>query len=85
MIKNNKKMQWLMFSTYRISATEDYLRTNFNSEEEFMEFINLIKSRSKKDFKVDIKPTDKILTMQTCSSNNTRNVVHAVLVSVEEN
>lgn len=81
----DKKMQWLMFSTYRISATEDYLRTNFNSEEEFMEFINLIKSRSKKDFKVDIKPTDKILTMQTCSSNNTRNVVHAVLVSVEEN
>lgn len=81
----DKKMQWLMFSTYRISATEDYLRTNFNSEEEFMEFINLIKSRSKKDFKVDIKPTDKILTMQTCSSNNTRNVVHAVLVRVEEN
>ncbi len=81
----NKKMQWLMFSTYRIPATEDYLKTNFNSEEEFMEFINLIKSRSKKDFKVDIKPTDKILTMQTCSSNNTRNVVHAVLVSVEAN
>lgn len=81
----NKKMQWLMFSTYRIPATEDYLKTNFDSEEEFMEFINLIKSRSKKDFKVDIKPTDKILTMQTCSSNNTRNVVHAVLVNVEDN
>lgn len=81
----NKKMQWLMFSTYRISATEDYLKTNFDSEEEFMNFINLIKSRSKKDFKVDIKPTDKILTMQTCSSNNTRNVVHAVLISIEDN
>lgn len=81
----NKKMQWLMFSTYRIPATEDYLKTNFDSEEEFMEFINLIKSRSKKDFKVDIKPTDKILTMQTCSSNNTRNVVHAVLVNIEDN
>lgn len=81
----NKKMQWLMFSTYRIPATEDYLKTNFDTEEEFMEFINLIKSRSKKDFKVDIKPTDKILTMQTCSSNNTRNVVHAVLVNVEDN
>lgn len=81
----NKKMQWLMFSTYRIPATEDYLKTNFDSEEEFMEFINLIKSRSKKDFKVDIKTTDKILTMQTCSSNNTRNVVHAVLVNIEDN
>lgn len=76
----NKNMKWLMFSTYRIPATEDYLQTSFDSEEEFMDFINTIKSRSIHDFNVDIKPTDKILTMQTCSSNNTRNVVHAVLI-----
>lgn len=76
----NKNMKWLMFSTYRIPATEDYLQTNFETEEEFMNFINTIKSRSLYNFNVDIKPTDKILTMQTCSSNNTRNVVHAVLI-----
>lgn len=76
----NKDMKWLMFSTYRIPATVDYLQTNFDNDEDFLNFINTIKSRSIYDFNVEIKPTDKILTLQTCSSNNTRNVVHAVLI-----
>jgi sortase B len=79
----NKNMKWLIFSAYRIPTTDDYLQTTFSSDEEFMQFIELIKSRSKRNYNVEIKATDKILTLQTCSSNDTRNVVHAVLVSEE--
>ena len=46
-----------------------------------MNYINTSKSKSIHDFKVDVKFTDKILTLSTCSGNNRRLVVQAVLIN----
>ncbi len=77
----DKEMKWRIFSVYRTDYTTDYLKTNFYNDEQFMEFVNLIKGRSINDFNVNVKPGDKILTLSTCTgSNNRRLVIHAVLI-----
>ena len=43
------EMNWEIFSVYKIDATSDYLQVKFSSDDEWMEFVNLIKSRSIKD------------------------------------
>ena len=73
--------QWKIFSSYKINVTEDYLVTNFNSNEEYQAFIDMIKSRSIYDFKTPVTTDDKILTLSTCATTNTRIVVHAVLIT----
>ena len=73
--------QWKIFSTYKVDVTEDYLVTNFNSDEEYQAFIDMIKSRSIYDFNTPVTTDDKILTLSTCATNNTRMVVHAVLIT----
>lgn len=79
-----KNMKWRIFSMYQIKATEDYLKNDFDNDDEFNKFINMIKKRSIYNFKVDVKPTDKIITLSTCFSHTTRHVVHAVLVEEED-
>ena len=76
-------MKWQIFSVYRREESTEYLKNEFNSKEEFMEFINSIKQRSRYDFGIEIKDTDKILTLSTCYTNTTRTVVHAVLIEDE--
>ena len=79
----NANMKWKIFSMYKIPETIDYLRNEFNTKDEFRDFINLIQSRSNYPFNVTVTENDKILTLSTCYNNSTRNVIHAVLV--EEN
>ena len=76
----SKNMKWQIFSLYQINETEDYLKTEFESDEEYMNFLNMLKSRSKNDFHVELNPNSKILTLSTCFSHSTRHVVHAVLI-----
>ena len=71
--------QWEVFSIYSIKVTADYLKTIFDSDEEWLEFIDLLKSRSVFTSDIEIGPDDKILTLSTCLENNKRLVVHAVL------
>lgn len=79
----NKNMKWRIFSLYQINETEDYLKTEFESDEEYMNFLNMLKNRSKNNFNVELTPESKILTLSTCFSHSTRHVVHAVLVEEE--
>lgn len=79
-----KNMKWRIFSIYRIPATEDYLKTEFESDEEYMEFLNMLKNRSIYNFNVELNESSKILTLSTCFSHTTRHVVHAVLESEED-
>ena len=39
---------WQIYSAYTIETTPDYIKTNFSSDAEYEEFLNLVKSRSKK-------------------------------------
>lgn len=79
-----KNMKWRIFSIYKIPATEDYLKTEFESDEEYMEFLNILKNRSIYNFNVELNESSKILTLSTCFSHTTRHVVHAVLESEED-
>lgn len=75
-----KKYTWSIFSIYVIENTNDYLYTNFESDNAFMEFIDMVRSRSINDFDQKISIKDRILTLSTCyKDDNHRLVVHAVL------
>lgn len=77
----NQKMTWRVFSIYIIDVTNDYIYTYFEDDNDFMNFLNKIKSRSFRDFNTSVSASDKILTLSTCQSNGTKRlVVHAKLV-----
>ena len=78
LITENENCKYQVFSVYQIETEEYYLQTNILN---FKEFVEKIKGRSKKDFNVDIKETDSILTLSTCADNTKyRVVLHAVKV-----
>ena len=78
----DNKMTWKIFSIYVIDVTNDYMYTYFENDEDFANFLNKIKSRSFRNFNVDVNANDKILTLSTCQSNGTKRlVVHAKLVT----
>lgn len=76
----DKEMKWEIFSIYRTDYTTDYLQTNFFNDEQYTDFINMIKDRSIYNYYVDVTSTDKILTLSTCSGSSRRLVIHAKLV-----
>ena len=77
-ITENEKSEYQVFSVYRIENEDYYITTNFGTDSEFQDFINKIKSRSVKDFNVDVSTEEHILTLSTCADNNKyRVVLHA--------
>lgn len=76
-----QEMYWKVFSIYSINVTNDYLYTNFETKEDYQNFLDLISSRSDYSFATPVSTDDKILTLSTCLDNNKRLVVHAVLQS----
>ena len=74
--------KWQVFSIYRVKETDDYIKTNFSSNEEYNSFINLIKSRSIYDFNVSVTTNDNIITLSSCYNDTDRMVLHAKLVSM---
>ncbi len=70
-------MKWQIFSIYTIPKTSDYLRVSFDDETDKIQYINMVKNRSRKDFQVDVSSDDKILTLSTCTGDNARLVIHA--------
>ena len=79
----NAFYRWEIFSTYSTDVSFDYLQTGFGTGEEYISFINQLKSRS--DFSYSGKPfseEERILTLSTCSKDlkDGRRVVHARLI-----
>lgn len=74
---------WTVFSAYIIPNTNDYIQTNFTSNEEYINFLNMIKNRSNYNFNTSINENDKILTLSTCYSDTEKTVVHAKLIKRE--
>ena len=73
-------MNWQVFSIYTIPKTSDYLRVSFDDDNDKMDYINMVKGRSKKDYEQEVTANDKILTLSTCTGNNARLVIHAKLI-----
>lgn len=79
-----ENMKFRIFSIYRVPKTNDYLKVFFNNDEDFLEFVDMITTRSIYNFNVPVGPTAKILTLSTCSNNGTKRlVIHAVLIEDE--
>lgn len=75
---------WQIFSTYHIPTTSDYLQTNFESDIEYQEFLDMIKNRSSYNFNTSVNSNDNILTLSTCYNNSDKMVVHAKLIKKEQ-
>lgn len=75
-----EKMNWQIYSIYTLPKTSDYLKVSFDTEEDKLEYINMTKNRTIKDFKVEVSVEDKLLTLSTCTGDNDRLVIHAKLI-----
>ena len=76
---NKKKYVYKVFSVYESSPETYYLQNNVY--EEYEEFLNTLKSRSKFNFDVELDKNSKIITLSTCTKDNKkRHVVHAVKI-----
>lgn len=77
-ITENEKAEYQVFSVYRIEKEDYYITTDFSSDNKFQNFIDKIKSRSFKDFGIDVTSEDQVLTLSTCANDNRyRIVLHA--------
>jgi len=83
MSSENANTLWQIFSVYTIETTNDYIQTEFKDDNEYQEFINLIKGRSTANFNTKVTTNDKILTLSTCHGNTKKLVVHAKLIKQE--
>ena len=74
---------WKVFSVYTIEPESYYLKTKFNTDEDFTNFYQELKNRSITNFNTDISKDDKILTLSSCYNDKLRVVLHAKLVSIQ--
>lgn len=77
-ITEKEEQQYEVFSIYQIKNEDYYINTEFENNNEFINFTNTLKQRSIKDFNIEILEEDSILTLSTCANNNKyRVVLHA--------
>ncbi|MET4559473.1 sortase B [Lysinibacillus parviboronicapiens] len=73
-----------VFAAYETTIDFYYIETEFNSDEDFLQFITEVQARSTINRNIDIGPDDKILTLSTCNdsvmSDDHRFVVQGRLV-----
>ena len=74
---------WQVFSVYHIPTTNDYIRVEFNNNENFLEFANMLINRSAHNFDTTINENDHILTLSTCYNDTEKVVLHAKLIKKE--
>ncbi len=74
---------WQVFSVYHIPTTNDYIQTEFTSDEEYQQFLDMLKGRSAVNFDTTVNTSDKILTLSTCYNKTDKVVMHAKLIKRE--
>ena len=74
---------WQVFSVYHIPTTNDYIKVNFSSNEEFNNWTSILINRSAHNFNTTVSENDSILTLSTCYNENEKVVLHAKLIKKE--
>lgn len=84
----NGRHLYEVFAVYPAEATEDYARTEFISDEDFLNYCEKLRTRATpgRRLKITFNRDDKILTLSTCTKmfenlKEGRMVVHARLIS----
>ena len=78
---SSNKYEYRVFSIYEINEEDYYINTVFNSDKDYLKFIQTIAKRSMYDYEFDIDVNDNIITLSTCTSGSKRLVVHAYRVN----
>ena len=79
-IDDNNIYVYKIFSIYYSEPVVDYLQIDF-IDEEYQEFLNKLKNKSKFNYNIELNANDKIITLSTCTNDNSgRKVVHAKLI-----
>lgn len=74
--------EYQVFATYTTSPESVAYTVGFANDEEFMNYINIVKNWSDVDYGVEVTAQDKIITLSTCVNDNVdRYVVHAKRVN----
>ena len=73
---------WQVFSVYTIKPESYYITTDFNTDDEYNNFLNELKKRSVYNFNVSLTTNDKILTLSSCYDDEKRMVLHAKLINI---
>lgn len=78
----NGNYKWEVFSAYITDTSFFYIDTNFENDQEYIDFLSELKSKSAYDTGVSVSGDDTILTLSTCeySIAGGRFVVQAKLV-----
>ena len=79
-IEDGKVYTWEIISVFRHNPNQDdffYLKPDFASEQEFMDFVVEIQRRSLFEIAVEVDSGDELLTLSTCSyeQSNNRTVI----------
>ena len=82
-LTQTNKYIYEVFSVYYSEPVVDYLQVSFE-DNEYINFLSNLKSKSMYNFNVDLTNNNSIITLSTCTEDNTgRKVVHAYLISQE--
>jgi len=74
-----------VFSVHVIEKTDLYYTTINFSDDDFVDYINKVKSLSEYNFNVDVGLSDKIITLYTCTNHSqSRILVHAKILNYED-
>lgn len=79
----NTRLEYEIFSVYFENASYNYRQTSFTSDDEYLTFLERIRSKSVYDYEVKLTSLDRIITLSTCNNNlgeEMRSVTHARLV-----
>lgn len=77
-------MNWKIYSIYTTSKTNDYLKVSFDTQDDKQAYIDMTKKRSIKNFDTPVTTDSKLLTLSTCTGDNERLVIHAILKENKE-
>lgn len=79
-----ENMVFQIFSIYVTDLDFYYIKTDFNSDADYANFLTEIKAKNQApSVNYDVSPSDKILTLSTCRGSNKRIVIHAKLVKTQ--
>ena len=81
----DKTYTYEVFSVYIGDASENFVEVEFDSDEDYIDYLNRIKSKSLFKSDIEVSNNDKIVTLYTCSYefDGARTVVNGKLISVE--
>lgn len=74
-----------VFSAYEVLYNDDYIRTQFFDDEDFLTFAEGLQERSEVESDVTITADDRLVTLSTCTkaSDNHRFTIHGRLIPIE--